>query len=60
MENFQNLSILGLEKVFILENEITYLTFPAIERSIVIWGSGFKAAGLRRVAWLRDVRIWYF
>ncbi|MBT3727060.1 hypothetical protein HOG21_05240 [bacterium] len=36
IDDFKNLDI-KCNKVFIIENEINYLTFPKIKDSIVIW-----------------------
>lgn len=51
------------ERVFVVENEVTYLAFPAVPRSVVIFGSGFALAGLVRVnssSWLSDRQIVYW
>jgi len=47
-------------QVFITENEINFLTFPATANAIVIFGSGYGWEALAEVAWLheRDVRYW--
>lgn len=51
------------ERVFVIENEVTYLAFPYAAKSVVVFGSGFALAGLARTdhsSWLadRDVVYW--
>ncbi len=51
------------EKVFIVENEITYLAFPEVAKSVVVFGSGFALASLVRTsnsAWLSDREVVYW
>ena len=51
---------LPVEKVYILENEITYLTFPAQPEAIAIFGSGKAVSRLREVGWLAGVDLYYW
>ncbi len=46
--------------VFIVENEASYLAFPAVARAIVIFGAGFASGGLTDLPWLahREVVYW--
>jgi hypothetical protein len=46
--------------VFVVENEITYLAFPLVPNSIVIFGSGFSLAALRDIPWLDSREIVYW
>lgn len=49
--------------VFVVENEVTYLAFPPVAGSVVVFGSGFALAGLARsggIAWLADREIVYW
>ena len=46
--------------VFVVENEITYLAFPAVANSIVIFGSGFSLAALREILWMDNREIVYW
>lgn len=51
------------ETVFVIENEVTYLAFPAVAGSVVVFGSGFALAGLARFgrsAWLADRQVVYW
>jgi hypothetical protein len=40
--------------VFIVENEMNYLTFPNLSSSIVIWGKGNNVQNLKSVQWLKE------
>ncbi|HZK36114.1 MAG TPA: Wadjet anti-phage system protein JetD domain-containing protein [Aeromicrobium sp.] len=47
-------------RVFIVENEITYLSFPKVNDAVVIFGAGFGLRRLRNQEWLstREVNYW--
>ncbi|MEG0834791.1 MAG: DUF2220 family protein [Bacteroidales bacterium] len=47
-------------KVFIVENEMTFLTFPFVKDSIVVWGKGFQLEVLKQNTWLSDIPIFYW
>lgn len=51
---------LPIKKVFIAENKMNILTFPMIENSIIIFGSGFSVENLKRVEWLKDTELYYW
>lgn len=46
--------------VFIVENEVTYLAFPDVPDSMVIFGGGYTLASIAALPWLADrlVRYW--
>jgi hypothetical protein len=49
-----------VERVFLVENEVTCLAFPPVPRSLLIFGGGYgvsRAAGLQ---WLREVPLYYW
>ncbi|MFG2785763.1 Wadjet anti-phage system protein JetD domain-containing protein [Streptomyces prunicolor] len=50
----------GVRSVFVLENEITYLSLPPVPDAIAILGSGYAAALLRYLPWLNDVDLSYW
>ncbi|MEU2916390.1 Wadjet anti-phage system protein JetD domain-containing protein [Streptomyces massasporeus] len=50
----------GVRTVFVLENEITYLSLPPVPDAIAILGSGYAAALLRHLTWLNDVGLYYW
>jgi hypothetical protein len=58
-EDFAHLNI-PVERVFITENEINFLAFPACARSIVLFGAGYGFANLGSAQWLQDVDIRYW
>jgi hypothetical protein len=51
---------LPIRRVFITENEINGLAFPAAEQSIVIFGLGYGLERLGAIPWLRDKAIFYW
>lgn len=44
----------GVERVFITENEINALAFPAMRSSMVVFGGGYGIDRLADIDWLRD------
>jgi len=48
------------DTVFVVENEITYLAFPTVPKSIVIFGSGFSLTTLQDIPWLASREIIYW
>jgi hypothetical protein len=47
-------------RVFVIENEITYLAFPLPQEAIVIFGGGYAAEALESLAWLAELDIVYW
>ncbi len=50
----------GVKRVFVVENEIVYLTFPVEEDMMCIYGGGFGVSVLKNAEWLRDRELYYF
>ena len=48
------------KKVFIVENEINYLTFPKIDDAIIIWWKWFHITSLKYIKWLNEKEVYYF
>jgi hypothetical protein len=48
------------DEVFITENEVNYLAFPARTRAAVIMGGGYGFSQLAGTAWLRGPRLRYW
>lgn len=46
--------------VFVVENEVTYLAFPEVANSIVVFGSGFALTALWDLPWLRSKEVVYW
>ena len=57
--NFARLDA-GVSQVFITENEINFLAFPPIEKSLVIWGAGYGFEVFREAHWLSRCRVHYW
>lgn len=49
-----------VEAVYIVENKMNMLTFPPIQKSIVVWGHGFGVDLLKDVTWLKSKKIFYW
>ena len=48
------------KRVFIIENDITGLTFPKCADSNVLFGKGYNLSSLKRIEWLKPVEIYYW
>jgi len=64
-DDFQALEQMGdfvtqIQRVFITENEINFLTFPERKNSLVIFGSGYGFSGLAQVSWLAHKPMVYW
>ena len=59
IDEFINLKI-ECEKVFIVENKITMLSFPKVKNAIVIFGGGFGVQSLKDAQWLKEKNIFYW
>ena len=46
--------------VFIVENEITYLAFPALADAAVVFGGGFAVSAIAPLPWLQARRVVYW
>ncbi len=51
---------LPITRVFIIENEIDFLTFPKVAGAIVIFGAGYGWEPLARAAWLHACQLYYW
>jgi len=51
---------LPLKRVFVVENKMNVLTFPIIDESIVIFGSGFGVENLKDSEWIKNVKLYYW
>jgi hypothetical protein len=50
----------GTARVYIVENEVTYLAFPLPVDAIVILGGGYAVGLLESLAWLADLAVFYW
>jgi hypothetical protein len=51
---------LNVRSVFITENEINFLSFPAVPGALVIFGAGYGFDMLSSAAWLAHCRLHYW
>lgn len=51
---------LDVSRVFITENEINFLAFPAVDDSMVVFGAGYGFEMFANTTWLSDRRICYW
>lgn len=51
---------ISCDNVFIIENKMTFLTFPEVKNSIVVWGKGFNVEILKCIDWLNERSIYYW
>jgi hypothetical protein len=49
-----------VQRVFVTENEINYLAFPPVRRSMVVFGAGYGWDVLTQASWLRQVPVIYW
>nr|MDA3951228.1 DUF2220 family protein [Spirochaeta sp.] len=49
----------GIDRVFVVENDVTALAFPEVPRSIVIFGRGFRVGDVAAVSWVREIDVVY-
>lgn len=45
--------------VIVIENQVNFLTFPAIANGLAIWGKGYSVHDLDW-DWLRNTKLWYW
>jgi hypothetical protein len=50
----------GVSRVYVVENEITYLAFPLPEKAMVIWGRGYAVDALAPLRWLAELDLVYW
>lgn len=49
-----------IKRIFIVENEMIFLTFPCIKSSLCIWGHGYTVSLLSECKWLSEKDLFYF
>lgn len=58
LEDFAALT--GIERLFITENYVNFLSFPAASRSIVVFGEGFDVAKVAAAPWTARIPVYYW
>jgi hypothetical protein len=58
-ESFGQLRI-GVQRVFVMENEINFLSFPRMNGSMAIFGAGYGWEALARCPWLHACSLYYW
>jgi hypothetical protein len=48
------------EKIYIIENLTTFLSFPSDNQSIAIWGGGFAVSLLAEINWFQQKKLYYW
>ena len=59
ISEFQNIA-LPIHTVYIVENKMNMLTFPAQSNGIVVFGKGFGGDIMKNVEWLKTKKIYYW
>ena len=59
ISEFQNIA-LPIHTVYIVENKMNMLTFPAQSNGIVVFGKGFGVDIMKNVEWLKTKKIYYW
>ena len=59
ISEFQNI-VLPIHTVYIVENKMNMLTFPAQSNGIVVFGKGFGVDIMKNVEWLKTKKIYYW
>jgi hypothetical protein len=49
-----------IQRIFITENEINFLAFPALPKSIVIFGAGYGFDFLSDIPWIAGAAVYYW
>ncbi len=51
---------LPVRYIFIIENDITALSFPPVKESLIIFGRGYNFDHLVQALWLKGKELWYW
>ncbi len=49
-----------VERVLIVENEVTFLSLPVPFRGVVVWGRGYDVGRAASVSWMQDAAVVYW
>ncbi len=59
LDQFSRLE-LPVERIFVVENKVSFLSFPPLPQSIVIFGSGYSVGYLKEAKWLQNKKLIYW
>ena len=59
LDQFSRLE-LPAERIFVVENKVSFLSFPPLPKSIVIFGSGYSVGYLKEATWLQNKKLIYW
>lgn len=59
-KHLNNLLLSQIKNIFVVENEMVYLTFPKIRNAICLYGGGYKVNTITDVAWFESKDLYYF
>lgn len=51
---------LPINKVFVVENQVNFLTFPQIADAVVIWGKGYAVSAIKDSRMLKTSALYYW
>ena len=51
---------MSISMAYIVENKVNFLTFPAVAKSIVIWGKGYGVASIKDSELLKSTELIYW
>ncbi|HEU4490740.1 MAG TPA: Wadjet anti-phage system protein JetD domain-containing protein [Jiangellales bacterium] len=49
-----------VSRVYVVENEMTYLAFPPVDDAVVVLGGGYGVSRLAQLPWLSDMELHYW
>lgn len=59
LEKFKTIS-LSCDRIFFVENIITFLSFPETPHSIAVFAKGFAVGSVKNIPWLKEKKIYYW
>ena len=59
IDEFREIDI-DFKRVFVIENKTTFLSFPIIKDSLIIFGEGYGVSKLEDIDWLKEIEILYW
>lgn len=59
IEQFAQLQV-PFTRIFIVENEINFLSLPSVSNACVIFGAGYRIESFKNIEWLRDKEVFYW